>query len=551
MDFVDLVRTASKGDVKAFVALTRRFQHLAFGSAFALLHDFQLAEDVTQDAFIAVWSALPKLSDPAAFPGWLRTIVRHCAFRILRRRQLDFVPLTEAAEVASEEPTPDRVFAARHQYALMLRALADLSPELREPATLFYIHDCSQPDIAAFLNLPVTTVNNRLHTARVQFKRRMPAMVENTLPSQGLPNDFANRVGRLVAARGSVVDAQFDPASLPDLLTELLISDEAGRRAVTVQVVQRPGGGIVRGVAIAPPDRLQSGASVLSSSRQATTPLYQIGFEHVVTLRGDANNPAVGKLQLIETGIKVIDVMCPLVVGGTIVIAGEPGAGQTVLMEELVRRLSGGSAPVSLFLLMPPSSPQWPASMKDGFTLAGALKEEGYSEGTVGSVQSFFLRGQEAPWTEQQLSAFNAADVVIHLSNEVAAARLYPAVDPRHCRSRLLEEGHVGEEHAAAARCVKDVLTVLSWDDSRGLQCNADPVAVERARKLMNYFTQPFFASERYTQQVGSHVSLPDAVRGAREIIQGQHDDLPVKAFYFGGSIDEIRERARHGPHPA
>jgi RNA polymerase sigma factor (sigma-70 family) len=548
MDFVNLVRAASKGDVNAFVALTRRFQHLAFGSALALVHDFQLSEDIVQDAFVAAWSALPRLSDPAAFPGWLRSIVRHYAFRTLRRKQLNFVPLTEAAEVASEEPAPDRVLASRDQYAIALRALADLSPKLREPATLFYVYDCSHQDIAVFLNLPVTTVNNRLHAARKQLKQRMPTMVENALPFQGLPDDFANRIGRLVATHGSLVDARFDPTSLPDLLTELLVSDEASKRAVTVQVVQRPGGGIVRGVATTPADGLQDGASVLSSGRQASAPVYQIGFDHVTPLHAAARETAPGKPQLVETGIKVIDVMCPLVAGGTVVIAGEPGAGQTVLMEELVRRLSGGGAPVSLFLLMPPSSPQWPASMTDGFTLAGALKDEGYSEGTVGMVQTFFLRGQEEPWTDHQLSAFSAADVVIHLSSEVAKVRLYPAVDPRTCRSRLLEDNYVSAEHAETAQSVRDALAVLPWDNRHGSQCAADPVAVERAWKLMNYFTQPFFASERYTRRPGSHVSLPEALRGCHEIMQGQHDDIPVQAFYFGGSVEEIRNRAPYRP---
>jgi len=551
MDFVDLVQAASKGDVNAFVVLTRRFQHLAFGSALALVHDFQLSEDVVQDAFVAAWSALPRLSDPAAFPGWLRSIARHYAFRMLRRRQLDFVPLTEAAEVASEEPAPDRVLALRDQYAIALRALAGLSPDLREPAMLFYVHDCSHQDVAAFLNLPVTTVNNRLHAARTQLKQRMLAMVESALPSQSLSDDFATRIGRLVATHGSLVDAQFDLASLPDLLTELLVSDEASKRAVTVQVVQRPGGGMVRGIATTPLDGLPGGASVLSSGRQASTPLYQIGFEHVAPLHASPRKSGCDKPQFIETGIKVIDVMCPLVAGGTVVIAGEPGAGQTVLMEELVRRLSGGSAPVSLFLLMPPSSPQWPASMKDGFTLAGALKDEGYSEGTVGAVQTFFLRGQEEPWAEQQLSAFEAADVVIHLSSEVSKVRLYPAVDPRTCRSRLLEKNCVSAEHAEAARSVRSALAVLPWDNRCGSQCTADPVVVDRAWKLMSYFTQPFFASERYTQRPGSHISLAEALRGCLEIMQGQHDDLPVQAFYFGGSIEEIRDRARHHRPPS
>jgi RNA polymerase sigma factor (sigma-70 family) len=332
MNFVDLVREASNGDVSAFVALTRRFQHLAFGSALALVRDFQVAEDVTQDAFLAAWSALPTLSDPTAFPGWLRGVVRHHAFRVLRRRQLNLVPLTEAAEVVSEDPPADRVMDSRQQYSVALSALAGLSAKLREPATLFYVHDCSHQDIATFLTLSVTTVNNRLHAARVELKQRMLTMVENALSSHGLTDDFANRIGHLVATRGSVMDARFGQSSLPDLLTELLVSDEANKRAVTVQVVQRPGGGIVRGLATVPLDEIPNGASVLSSGRQCDTPLYQIGFEHVAPLLSADPGSAPVQRRLIETGIKVIDVMCPLVAGGTVAIAGEPGAGVIVVM---------------------------------------------------------------------------------------------------------------------------------------------------------------------------------------------------------------------------
>src|SRR5580704_11391482 len=104
MDHEHLVRRASGGDVEAFVELTRRFQHFAFGSALALVHDFQHAEDVVQDAFVAAWSALPSLEDPAAFPGWLRSIVRHHAFRFLWRKRMQALPLAAAAEVPSEEP---------------------------------------------------------------------------------------------------------------------------------------------------------------------------------------------------------------------------------------------------------------------------------------------------------------------------------------------------------------------------------------------------------------------------------------------------------------
>ena len=102
MDHEQLVRRASGGDVGAFVDLTRRFQHFAFGSALSLVRDFQQAEDVVQEAFVAAWKALPTLAEPAAFPGWLRGIVRHHAFRVLRRKQLHAVPLTEAQRIELE-----------------------------------------------------------------------------------------------------------------------------------------------------------------------------------------------------------------------------------------------------------------------------------------------------------------------------------------------------------------------------------------------------------------------------------------------------------------
>ena len=71
--------------------------------------------------------------------------------------------------------------------------------------------------------------------------------------------------------------------------------------------------------------------------------------------------------------------MCPLAAGGTVALAGEYGAGLTVVMEELVRRLSGGADPVSLFVLMPPFSAEWPGSVGLPFSISGALKHEGYS----------------------------------------------------------------------------------------------------------------------------------------------------------------------------
>ena len=122
MDYEQQVRRARGGDVKAFVDLTRQFQHMAFGAALALVHDFHQAEDVVQEAFVAAWSALSSLADPAAFPGWLRGIVRHQAFRVLRKRTLPTVPLVEAEDLPGEAVLADRLQRHRRLPALIEEA---------------------------------------------------------------------------------------------------------------------------------------------------------------------------------------------------------------------------------------------------------------------------------------------------------------------------------------------------------------------------------------------------------------------------------------------
>jgi RNA polymerase sigma factor (sigma-70 family) len=534
MDHERLVCSAVGGDVRAFTELTRRFQHFAFASALALTRDFQQAEDVVQEAFVAAWTALPNLEDPAAFPGWLRGIVRHHAFRVLRRKRVSLRPLAQATDIASEEPAPDYVLEQRQRAATALAAMAALPDALREPAMLFFIHECSHQDIATFLELSVATVNNRLHAARTRLKERILTMVTETLHSQALPDDFANRIGRLIEARGSVVDVLFDPAAPPDILAELAVSDEVNKRAVNVQVVQRPRPGMVRGVAASPADALPRGSTVLSFGRQTQTPVDLDEFARIVPLLAGPSPLAAGVGKFMETGIKVIDVMCPLAAGASVAIVGEVGVGIVVVTEELVQRLCRGSERISFFPLVP-LTPNLPAD----WSFVGDLKRERFSEGTVGPVQTFFFRAEGGPWTRDRLTALTSVDVVIHLSRQRVLAKIYPAVDVLTSRSRLFETGAVSDEHAMIAERARVAIAML-WAGNHATTVT-DGLMLERALKLQNFFTQPFFVAEPYTKRPGVSVPLAATLRACREILDGEHDDVPADAFYFCGDVTEIR----------
>jgi hypothetical protein len=124
------------------------------------------------------------------------------------------------------------------------------------------------------------------------------------MAASSTPDDFASRIGRVAEARGNVIEALFDPQSLPDLLTGLTVNDV--NRSVTAHMMQRLGGGTVRGVVASPVDSVPRGATVINSRHHTATPIDRDAFAHVVARFADPP-PIDGVGKLLETGIKVID----------------------------------------------------------------------------------------------------------------------------------------------------------------------------------------------------------------------------------------------------
>jgi F-type H+-transporting ATPase subunit beta len=68
---------------------------------------------------------------------------------------------------------------------------------------------------------------------------------------------------------------------------------------------------------------------------------------------------------------------------------------------------------------------------------------------------------------------------------------------------------------------------------------------VTRARKVQKFLSQPFHVAEQFTGTPGKYVTLPETIRGFKEIMEGKHDNLPEQAFYMVGGIDEVIEKAK------
>jgi RNA polymerase sigma factor (sigma-70 family) len=191
-----LVQQARQGDQAAFAKLVHRFQAMAYAYAYSILGDWFLAEDAAQGAFVEAYRKLGDLREPAAFPGWFRRIVfKHCD-RITRGRRFTTVPLDALGELVSQGAGPQEIVERRERDRLVQQAIQSLPEAQRIATTLYYIGGYAQREVAAFLDVPLSTVKNRLYAARKRLKERMIEMVETTLKQMTLPEDFAQRLLR-------------------------------------------------------------------------------------------------------------------------------------------------------------------------------------------------------------------------------------------------------------------------------------------------------------------------------------------------------------------
>jgi F-type H+/Na+-transporting ATPase subunit beta len=462
-------------------------------------------------------------------------------------------------------------------------------------------------------------------------------------------------VGRVEEVRGVVVDIGF-PDQLPEIFHALRIDippeESRTETSLVCEVQQHLGDDRVRAVAMDSTDGLQRGDKVIDTGSPITVPVGDKTLGRIFNLLGepiDEGDPVeteerwpihrsapepeelTPNQEMLETGVKVFDLIEPYVKGGKVGLFGGAGVGKTVIILELIHNIATKHGGLSAFCgvgertregnelytemqesgvidktMMVFGQMNEPPGARlrvglSGLTMAEYYRETGgqdvllfidnifrfvqagsevsallgrmpsavgyqptletemgelqeritsTSQGSVTSVQAIFVPADDLtdPAPASVFAHLNATTV---LSRSISEQGIYPAVDPLDSTSTILKPEILGEEHYETATRVQevlqrykelqDIIAILGIDEL----ADEDKLTVNRARKIQRFLSQPFFVASQFTGRDGEYVPVEETVRGFKEIVDGKHDDIPERAFYMKGTIDQVLEDSR------
>jgi F-type H+/Na+-transporting ATPase subunit beta len=460
-------------------------------------------------------------------------------------------------------------------------------------------------------------------------------------------NNNTLKKGLVVSVQGPVVDIKFEAkADIPAIYENVNTETVDGIRVV-LEVAEHLPGNIARCIAINSTFNLQRNSTAVCSGQTIQIPAGDSIYGRIINIWGDPIDqkgpippgerlPIRGhhlsqrlsskdkreKFEVLETGIKIIDLLFPLVKGSKNGILGGAALGKSILTLEvihnIVKKHSGAcvfvgagermregnelyhelarrdilSKTVMIFGQMnePPGARFGVAF--SGVTLAESIQrkkqdvllfvdnifrflqagseissllgrlpsETGYQPTLISEASEFHERVRSQKETGSSITSveavyipaddltdpavvtiFSFLDSLMVLSRQRIQLGLYPAIDPLLSSSANLDSDIVGMHHYQVSQ---DVIRVLQrYEDLRRIvmvigidELSAgDRITYERARKLQNFLTQPFFVAEAYTGKKGVYVSIPKTVEGCEKIIAGHYDRQLEADFYMIG----------------
>lgn len=457
--------------------------------------------------------------------------------------------------------------------------------------------------------------------------------------------------GVLIQAIGPVLDVRFSENNLPPLLMALKVKLKNGKE-ITIEVLQHIGDDVVRCIAMDSTEGVQRGLEVVNTNKTIEVPVGEEVLGRMFNVLGEPidekgefiakqkksiyNDPPKfsaqsTKAEIFETGIKVIDLLCPYIKGGKVGLFGGAGVGKTVLIQELMNNIAMQKHGISVFAGVGERSREGNDlynEMKEsgvlektalvfgqmnetpgvrmrvglsGLTMAeyfrdvmhqdvllfidniyrftqagsevsallgrmpsavgyqptlatemGQLQERITStkDGSITSIQAVYVPADDltdpAPAT-----TFSHLDAKTVLDRQIASLGLYPAVDPLASSSNFLDPNVVGKKHYEVARGVteilqrykdlQDIIAILGIDELS----EDDKLAVNRARKIRNFLSQPFFVASKFNGIDGKFVKIEDTINSFERILKGEGDKIPESAFTYVGTFDDAINKSK------
>ena len=428
--------------------------------------------------------------------------------------------------------------------------------------------------------------------------------------------------GKIVQVSGPVVDVEFEGSYLPAIKDALYVIQDGKKK--TMEVSQHIGNNVVRCIMLAASEGLCKDMEVTATGSGISVPVGEKTLGRLFNVLGDTldngekldeeehwcihrNPPTFAEqspvVEMLQTGIKVIDLLAPYAKGGKIGLFGGAGVGKTVLIQELIRNIAAESGGYSIFTGVGERS-------REGNDLWTEMKESGVIDKTalvfgqmneppgarmrvaetgltmaeyfrdvkkqdvllfIDNIFRFVQAGSEVSALlgrmpsavgyqptlatdlaelQERIASTTRGSITSVLSRKIVEQGIYPAVDPLESTSRILEPDVVGEEHYNVARRVQevlqkykelqDIIAILGMEELS----EDDKLTVYRARKIQRFLSQPFHVAENFTGTPGKYVPVEDTVKGFKAILDGEMDEYPEAAFFNVGTIEDVKAKA-------
>lgn len=458
-------------------------------------------------------------------------------------------------------------------------------------------------------------------------------------------------IGRVICVQGPVVDVKFLKAQDVPNIFNVIYTQTINNDKVILEVAEHLPGNIARCISINSTINIQRNEEAIATFNSIQIPAGEALYGRIINILGEpiddkgkfgqeelfnirksdmGSSVRIKKttnkksFEVMETGIKIIDLLFPVVKGGKTGILGGAALGKSILtleiIQHIVKKYQGSCVFVGVgeriregnelyFELMKhevlsktmmvfgqmnePPGARFGVAMT-GITMAESIQkknqdvllfvdnifrfvqagaeistllgrvpsETGYQPTLVSEASEFHERIRTSQEGGGSITSFEAVyvpaddltdpavvaifsflDSILVLSRERIQLGLYPAVDPLLSSCANLDVDIIGKRHFDISQEtirifqryeeLRRIVLVVGIDELSV----ADRIIYERARKLQNFLTQPFFVAEAYTGKPGQYVSLQQTLLGCERIIAGRFDSKPEEEFYLIGAL--------------